>query len=160
MLKPVTYTNLLQLIFCFTLSMIVSIFILCPYEVFARFRLVTRIDISWLQAMDWIWPSKKGFIPIFVVISFAGLITYYFNSKYSREPFKAPLPQENYITRVKRILFFTSYFNMLDWSFGFGSEPFGQCPIKNSFLTNEGEPEDFDDILFHARNFKEQVLYI
>ena len=132
-----------------------------PTQLFlARFRLVSRVDISGLQVMDWVWPSWKGFVPILVVISFAGIITYYFNSKYSQQPFKAPLPQENYITRVKRILFYTSFFKQKDWSFGFGSKPFGQCPIKNCFVTNEGEPEDFDAILFHARNWKEQVLYM
>ena len=46
---------------------------------------------------------------------------------------------------------------MEDWGIGFGSEPFEQCPTKNCFVTNVGEPEDFDAILFHARNMKDQV---
>ena len=46
---------------------------------------------------------------------------------------------------------------MADWGFGFGSEPFEQCPSKNCFVTNEGEPDDFDAILFHARNLGQQV---
>ena len=107
--------------------------------------------------MDWLWPNWKRFLPVLVLVSFAGLITSYFNSRYSRQPFKAPLPQENYIARVKRILFFTPFFGMADWGFGFGSEPFEQCPSKNCFVTNEGEPEDFDAILFHARNLGQQV---
>ena len=92
-----------------------------------------------------------------VVLSFAGLFTLYLNSKYSWQPFKAPRPQTKYLSSVKRILFFTPYFGMEDWGFGIGSEPFGRCPVKNCFVTNKGEPEDFDAVLFHARNFKEQV---
>ena len=108
--------------------------------------------------MDWLWPTWKRSIPILALVSFAGLITSYFYSKHSRQPFRAPLPQpENYLSRVKRILFFTPFFKTADWGFGFGSEPFGQCPTKNCFVTSEGEPEDFDAILFHARDLKEQV---
>ena len=101
----------------------------------------------------------KGFVPILVFVSFAGFRATYLNSKYTRHQlFKAPLPQENYIKRVKRILFFTPYFGMADWGIGFGSEPFEKCSDKNCFVTNKGNPEDFDAILFHARNFKgEQV---
>ena len=101
----------------------------------------------------------KGFVPILVFVSFAGFRATYLNSKYTRHQlFKAPLPQENYIKRVKRILFFTPYFGMADWGIGFGSEPFEKCSNKNCFVTNKGNPEDFDAILFHARNFKgEQV---
>ena len=126
-------------------------------QVFTRFGIPLRIDISWLQGMDWLWPNWKRFLPVLVLVSFAGLITSYFNSRYSRQPFKAPLPQENYISRVKGILFFTPFFGMPDWGFGFGSEPFEQCPSKNCFVTNEGEPDDFDAILFHARNLGQKV---
>ena len=103
----------------------------------------------------------KGFVPILVFVSFAGFRATYLNSKYTRHQlFKAPLPQENYIKRVKRILFFTPYFGMADWGIGFGSEPFEKCSNKNCFVTNKGNPEDFDAILFHARNFKgEQVSH-
>ena len=114
--------------------------------------------------MDWQFSTWKGFVPVLVVLSFAGLFTLYLNSKYSWQPFKAPRPQTKYLSSVKRILFFTPYFGMEDWGFGFGSEPFGRCPVKNCFVTNKGEPEDFDAVLFHARNFKEEVkimkLYI
>ena len=118
---------------------------------------MSRIDIFWLQAMYWLWPSWKRFIPILVLVSFAGLIASYFNSKYSRQPFNQQ--PGNYLTRVKRVLFFTPFFKKADWDFGFGSEPFGECPSKNCFVTDEGEPEDFDAILFHARNLKDQVYY-
>ena len=103
----------------------------------------------------------KGFVPILVFVSFAGFRATYLNSKYTRHQlFKAPLPQENYIKRVKRILFFTPYFGMPDWGIGFGSDPFEKCSDKNCFVTNKGNPEDFDAILFHARNFKgEQVSH-
>ena len=112
------------------------------------------------QGMDWKFSTWKGFVPVLVVLSFAGLFTLYLNSKYSWQPFKAPRPQTKYLSSVKRILFFTSYFGMEDWGFGIGSEPFGPCPVKNCFVTNKGEPEDFDAVLFHARNFKEQVDFM
>ena len=122
-------------------------------------------EYFWVQqGMDWQFSTGKGFVPVLVVLSFAGLFTLYLNSKYSWQPLKAPRPQPKYLSSVKRILFFTSYFGMEDWGFGIGSEPFGPCPVKNCFVTNKGEPEDFDAVLFHARNFKEQVgimkLYI
>ena len=112
------------------------------------------------QGMNWQFSTWKGFVPVLVVLSFAGLFTLYLNSKYSWQPFKAPRPQPKYLSSVKRILFFTSYFGMEDWGFGIGSEPFGRCPVKNCFVTNKGEPEDFDAVLFHARNFKEEVDFM
>ena len=112
------------------------------------------------QGMDWQFSTWKGFVPVLVVISFAGLFTSYLNLKYSWQPFKAPRPQPKYLSSVKRILFFTPYFGMEDWGFGIGSEPFGPCPVKNCFVTNKGEPEDFDAVLFHARNFKQQVDFM
>ena len=42
---------------------------------------------------------------------------------------------------------------MADWGIGFGSDPFEKCSDKNCFVTNKGNPEDFDAILFHAKNF-------
>lgn len=39
---------------------------------------------------------------------------------------------------LKRILFFTPYFHMTDWQFGFGHEPFitNHCPETNCYATN------------------------
>ena len=111
----------------------------------------SRFYISWFQAMDWsvsncsIW---KGFVPILVLVSFILFGTTHLNSKYIHRPFKTPVPQENYMKRVKRILFFNP-----PWWTDFGSGPFEKCPNKNCFVTNKGNPEDFDAILFHAKNF-------
>ena len=117
---------------------------------------IGRFHISWFQAMNWsvsncsIW---KGFVPILVLVSFVWFGTSHLNSKYTHRPLKAPVPQENYMKRVKRILFFNP-----PWWIDFGLGPFEKCPNKNCFVTNKGNPEDFDAILFHARNFKgEQV---
>ena len=39
---------------------------------------------------------------------------------------------------LKKILFFTSYFDMHSWQFGFGHEPFKKygCPVSNCYTTN------------------------
>ena len=39
---------------------------------------------------------------------------------------------------LKKILFFTPYFHMNDWQFGFGHEPFVKyaCPVSNCYTTN------------------------
>ena len=40
---------------------------------------------------------------------------------------------------LKTILFYTPFFHMIDWQFGFGRQPFIDygCPITNCFTTNE-----------------------
>ena len=39
---------------------------------------------------------------------------------------------------LKKILFFTPYFHMNDWQFGFGHKPFERfgCPVSNCYTTN------------------------
>ena len=39
---------------------------------------------------------------------------------------------------TKKILYFTSYFHMKDFQFGFGQKPFFEkgCPVTNCFATN------------------------
>ena len=40
--------------------------------------------------------------------------------------------------QAKKILYFTSYFGMKDWMFGFGNQPFvdHKCPVTNCYITN------------------------
>ena len=40
---------------------------------------------------------------------------------------------------AKKILYFTSYFGMHDWRFGFGNQPFldHKCPVTNCYITNK-----------------------
>ena len=40
---------------------------------------------------------------------------------------------------AKKILYFTSYFGMHDWMFGFGNQPFldHKCPVTNCYITNK-----------------------
>ena len=40
---------------------------------------------------------------------------------------------------LKTILFYTPFFHMIDWQFGFGRQPFIDygCPVTNCFTTNE-----------------------
>ena len=115
----------------------------------------------------------KEFVPLMVLVSIAGFLFSYFDSKYSRQPFKTPPPIERYqpirlplptfppthppTPSIKRILYFTPLFKKKDWGFGIGSEPFEQCSNKNCFVTNKGRPEDFDALLFHERNFNQKV---
>jgi hypothetical protein len=42
------------------------------------------------------------------------------------------------LSRTKNILFFTTYFHMKDFQFGFGQQPFvdNKCPVTNCFATN------------------------
>ena len=117
----------------------------------------------------------KEFVPFLVLVSVAGLIFSYFDSKYSPQSFKTPLPKASYqpirlppppfppthppTSSIKRILYFTPLFKKKDWGFGIGSEPFEQCPNKNCFVTNKGKPEDFDALLFHERNFNQKVFF-
>ncbi len=59
---------------------------------------------------------------------------------------------------MKKILFYTPFFHMQDWEFGFGHEPFVnfQCPVSSCFTTNNksqfGSILEFDAILFHIRD--------
>jgi len=112
----------------------------------------------------------KEFVPFLVLVSVAGLIFSYFDSY---QPFNTPLPKASYrpirlpphpfppthppTSSIKRILYFTPLFKKKDWGFGIGSAPFEQCSNKNCFVTNKGNPEDFDALLFHERNFKQKV---
>jgi len=40
---------------------------------------------------------------------------------------------------VKSVLFYTPFFHMTDWEFGFGQKPFRdfECPVTNCFTTND-----------------------
>ena len=40
---------------------------------------------------------------------------------------------------LKTILFYTPYFHMIDWQFGFGQQPFIDygCPVTNCYTTNQ-----------------------
>ena len=57
----------------------------------------------------------------------------------------------------KKILYYTNFFGMRDWKFGFGNKAFvsNQCPEQNCFITRDHNllPSlaDFDAVLFHAR---------
>ena len=53
---------------------------------------------------------------------------------------------------LKKILYFTPFFTHKDWQFGFGSNPFllAGCPQSKCFVTNQGNPENFDALLFHS----------
>ena len=47
--------------------------------------------------------------------------------------------KEEVVTNLtKKILYFTSYFHMKDFQFGFGQKPFFEkgCPVTNCFATN------------------------
>ena len=51
---------------------------------------------------------------------------------------KNPNPEYQFET-AKKILYFTSYFGMHDWRFGFGNQPFleHKCPVTNCYITNK-----------------------
>ena len=38
--------------------------------------------------------------------------------------------------KVKKILFYTPLFNLRDWGFGFGQEPFKRCPVSNCLTSD------------------------
>ena len=53
-----------------------------------------------------------------------------------------PVTTENISTtketpNVKKILFYTPYFSMNNWGFGFGQKPFERCPVSNCLTTND-----------------------
>ena len=104
--------------------------------------------------MEWLSSTWRGLFLILVAASCAWIFTSNHNSKYSWQPSKATLPKSKNISIVKRILFFNPMFGLKDWGFGIGSDPFQRCSVKNCFATSEGNPEDFDAVLFHARNFE------
>ena len=64
---------------------------------------------------------------------------------------------------VKTILYFTPYFHMIDWDFGFGQQPFvsNNCPVQNCVITNNrshlSNLNEFDAILFHIRDLKNAI---
>ena len=52
---------------------------------------------------------------------------------------------------AKKILYFTSYFGMHDWMFGFGNQPFldHKCPVTNCFITNKRDNIcKYNDLLY------------
>ena len=78
------------------------------------------------------------------------------NSLYFKTPQPYYYPMENNVTLkekyktpakfegndgLKTILFYTPYFHMIDWQFGFGRQPFIDygCPVTNCFTTNEAK---------------------
>ena len=108
-----------------------------------------------MDKMGWLSSTWKGLVLILAATSCAWIFTSNHNSKYSWQPSEATLPKSNNMSVVKRILFFNPMFGLKDWGFGIGSDPFDQCSVKKCFATNEGKPEDFDAVLFHARNFEQ-----
>ena len=87
-------------------------------------------------------------------LGFLWICTYLFSQ--NEEYYKVPQPyyhhfdEDNFeiiqhdqkdlkkVEKQKKILFFTPYFSLLDWQFGFGNQPFidFQCPVTNCFTTN------------------------
>ena len=55
----------------------------------------------------------------------------------------------------KKILYFTSYYDMKDFAFGFGHQPFVDhgCPVTNCFATSNRSllpsMADYDAVMFH-----------
>ena len=66
----------------------------------------------------------------------------------------------------KMILYYTKVFDMENFAFGFGREPFLNlgCPVNNCFATNNRsfleDLSDFDAIMFHSRNMNTKHLDI
>lgn len=94
---------------------------------------------------------------------------YDFKSEYSSsagEEEDEPHTQEDKFEfkSAKKILFFTSYFHLTDWQFGFGHQPFLDhgCPVNNCYTTNNksllASLADFDAILFHIRDMNKGHL--
>ena len=67
---------------------------------------------------------------------------------------------------AKSILYFTSYFDMTDFEFGFGNEPFHRygCPETNCWTTADRDAldsiADFDAVLFHMRDLGANPLRV
>ena len=72
---------------------------------------------------------------------------------------KACSSSKTKLSAPKRILFYTSYFSMKDWLFGFGQKPFENCPVSNCLTTDDrkllNSITDFDAIFFHIRNMED-----
>ena len=107
-----------------------------------------------MDKMGWLSSTWKGTVLILAATSCAWIFSSNHYSKYSWQPSKATLPKSNNLSSVKRILFFNPMFGLKDWGFGIGSDPFKRCSVENCFATSEGNAEDFDAVLFHARNFE------
>ena len=63
-------------------------------------------------------------------------------------------------SRPKSILFYTTFFQSLDYGIGFGKRPFESCEVSNCFTTANKSLmpiEDFDSIIFHMRNMNGRV---
>ena len=69
-------------------------------------------------------------------------------------------------SQAKKILYFTPYFDMEDYEFGFGHSPFlaHNCPVTNCWATNNrtalGSLGDFDAVLFHMRDMPHSPISV
>ncbi len=67
---------------------------------------------------------------------------------------------------AKKILYFTSYYDMRDFEFGFGHAPFVRhgCPVSNCYATNNrsllGSIGDFDAVLFHLIEMRKKKRWV
>lgn len=62
---------------------------------------------------------------------------------------------------LKYILYWTKYWNMDDFAFGFGSENFKYCPVKNCFTTKDKTLlpiDEFDALIFHGVEYRENTI--
>jgi alpha-1,3-fucosyltransferase len=60
---------------------------------------------------------------------------------------------------LRYILFYNSYWDWLDWHFGFGEEPFSNCRVKNCYTTSNryllgGNISRFDAVMIHGAEFQ------
>ena len=75
----------------------------------------------------------------YFIINAVGMQNIYMKSNLTGEDTKKDAINREYkFETAKKILFFTSYFGMHDWMFGFGNKPFidHKCPITNCYITN------------------------
>lgn len=68
---------------------------------------------------------------------------------------------DDIVKELKRILFWTSYYDRKDMVFGFGQDPFIQagCPVVNCWTTaNRSDLSRSDAVIFHAGDFNPKDL--
>lgn len=134
-------------------------------------RLIIRTFLSWMCLSNHQFNTtiKWKTITLSFTISFALILSYFTlhhvtiksvqinrNTRHGSETSNQLLPDTSPHQTIKRILFWTTYFNWKDFQFGMGQEPFlrAGCRVTNCMTTDDRTLlNESDAILFHPINY-------
>lgn len=104
-------------------------------------------------------PLTKSKFRMFIVLSVLIFLIFSIKSDYYRAKF-----QWSFVNRekdLKYILYWSKYWNLDDFGFGFGRENFKNCRVNNCFTTNNKSflpVDEFDALIFHGVQYQENAM--